>query len=615
MRRLLRIGSMVWLAAACPAAAVTHESVIATGRAFEHGPVGAEVGSLYDLYRDAFTDTGWASLGLRLAIGPGGVSDANDEVLLRVAPDGTQQLIARQGDPAPGAPGRFLSGAPARGMLSDAGEMVFDTKLTGFLDAAYFVDAAGVSHLIAKEGDLAPGIAEPIYGARVRIGPDGTVVFGTNLDSAAGADRAALFVSDGAGGLALVAIDGMTAPGTGGLTFTSISNAGAEVNALGEIVFDPRLEDGIPGANAHAIYRWAGGSLDRVFASGDPKPGGGVFAPSWSGMRTNALGDVLFRTANAIEGGVWVRHADDSFSLLARNGDPVAAPPGAVLVQSWLDPILNDAGETAFAGWVDVAGAVQPAVFGPTPDGVAAVAVVGDPAPELPAGATIDVLGISSERGWLDDAGGIAFLAIVSGPGVRSSDDEILYHRAFDGTFRVIAREGQTVEVGPGDVRTIARLGRPPEPQDPPFHTTFVDLDGQQRALFQPTYADGSRGVVLADLRPARCDVEMSQASYANGDDVVIASLRFENLESASLPARLRLQLTLPIGITVDALDLGAGGGFALPPSFDRQLGPVTMFPLGPEIPLRGAFEWRCALEDPVTGGVIADDRAAFDLE
>jgi hypothetical protein len=113
---------------------------------------------------------------------------------------------------------------------------------------------------------------------------------------------------------------------------------------------------------------------------------------------------------------------------------------------------------------------------------------------------------------------------------------------------------------------------------------------------------------------PLSCDVAMSSATYANGDPVVITSLRFANASATPQPTRLRLQLTLPFGITANALDLGAGGGFAIPGSFDHQLGPVTMFTLQPGQP-RGDFTWRCALEDPVTGSVQAEDRATFTFQ
>jgi hypothetical protein len=114
--------------------------------------------------------------------------------------------------------------------------------------------------------------------------------------------------------------------------------------------------------------------------------------------------------------------------------------------------------------------------------------------------------------------------------------------------------------------------------------------------------------------RPLGCDVEMSQATYTNGQDVVITSLRFQNSSPNAIQTRLRLQITLPFGVTANAIDLGAAGGFFIPGNFDHQLGPVTMFTLQPGQP-RGDFRWRCALEDPTTGAIQAEDVATFTFQ
>lgn len=113
---------------------------------------------------------------------------------------------------------------------------------------------------------------------------------------------------------------------------------------------------------------------------------------------------------------------------------------------------------------------------------------------------------------------------------------------------------------------------------------------------------------------PLACEVAMSQPAYSDGQPVVITSLRFTNRTPNPIQTRLRLQLTLPFGITANAIDLGASGGFFIPGNFDRQLGPVTMFTLQPGQP-RGAFQWRCALEDPTTGAIQAEDLAPFTFQ
>jgi hypothetical protein len=169
-----------------------------------------------------------------------------------------------------------------------------------------------------------------------------------------------------------------------------------------------------------------------------------------------------------------------------------------------------------------------------------------------------------------------------------------------------------TAASAPG-ASSSATLALPPGP-----HTIHAfAVDGQESSMSMLHSRNPVTGPVasLDVVQPAlACDVEMSQPTYGNGEDVVITSLRFVNHTAAPVEARLRLQLTLPFGITANALDLGAGGGFFVPASFDRELGPVTMFTLQPSQP-RGPFQWRCALEDPDTGAVIAEDLAPFTFE
>lgn len=144
-------------------------------------------------------------------------------------------------------------------------------------------------------------------------------------------------------------------------------------------------------------------------------------------------------------------------------------------------------------------------------------------------------------------------------------------------------------------------------------HTIYaMATDGTEgRVTYDYTVVTGpiaSAGFTVPE--PLACQVEMSQAAYQNGQDVVITSLRFRNPNPTPQAVRLRLSLTLPFGVTVDALDVA----IPMPASFDKQLGPVTMFTLQPGQP-RGDFTWRCALEHQSTGAVFAEHTATFAFE
>ncbi|RIL06089.1 MAG: hypothetical protein DCC71_08035 [Proteobacteria bacterium] len=117
--------------------------------------------------------------------------------------------------------------------------------------------------------------------------------------------------------------------------------------------------------------------------------------------------------------------------------------------------------------------------------------------------------------------------------------------------------------------------------------------------------------VELALQQPApQCEVAVSQASYQNGETLVLTRARFANPGTAPRSARVRLELVFPVpGLTVPALDASV----ALPAGFDIDLGPVTAFAFGSEHP-RGRYELRCRVEDPASGEAFAAQSAAFTL-
>jgi len=110
------------------------------------------------------------------------------------------------------------------------------------------------------------------------------------------------------------------------------------------------------------------------------------------------------------------------------------------------------------------------------------------------------------------------------------------------------------------------------------------------------------------------CDVETDAATYTTGEQVVLSTLRYANQTGAPLPTRLRLQISFETLFTGDLVDVGAGGGFSLPAGADLQLGPLPLLVVQAGMP-RGSWAFRCALEDPLTGDVLAEDVAPMTFE
>ncbi len=88
--------------------------------------------------------------------------------------------------------------------------------------------------------------------------------------------------------------------------------------------------------------------------------------------------------------------------------------------------------------------------------------------------------------------------------------------------------------------------------------------------------------------------------------------LRYSNLSPAPLTTRLRLQIDVPLPLTIEVLDIGGDGSLAIPGGFDTDLGPVPMFTVGGQP--SGSYSLRCILEDPASGTIQAQDVFPFTL-
>ncbi len=107
--------------------------------------------------------------------GPGGVT-ANDDTAFFLGTPGALSLALREGDPAPAAlgPGVTIGDVNVTMVMSDAGEIAFPAPLGGAVtaanDSAILVGAPGNFRLVAREGAPAPGAPGFVFAA---IGPAG----------------------------------------------------------------------------------------------------------------------------------------------------------------------------------------------------------------------------------------------------------------------------------------------------------------------------------------------------------------------------------------------------------------------------------------------------------
>jgi hypothetical protein len=199
----------------------------------------------------------------------------NDGALLKYTPSSGLSVVARKGDPVPGAPGNFYNdlgaGVTAAGM-NNAGKVAFvgslrDAAVGGAASGrAFFTDTTGTLTMVARTGNPMP----PIAGANgaefsgvnwgtvfdtALINHNGTVVFHNYGMTGAGVTQTngdAIFKMDSTGTFTKVVRLGDAAPAvstTGGLvTYNTIQGSPA-FNALGQVVFSCLLSSTDGGVN------------------------------------------------------------------------------------------------------------------------------------------------------------------------------------------------------------------------------------------------------------------------------------------------------------------------------------------------------------------------------
>jgi hypothetical protein len=446
-----------------------------------------------------------------------GVSATNDSGLWG-GPAGGLALVAREGDPAPGTPAGVAFGNLFGDPVIRDGRVSFlvFNSLTGAgvsaaNDSGVWSGAPGGVQLIVREGDPAAGAAAGATYGEVQS----NLIGGSNIGGASARLGAAggngLWVGP-PGAVQPIALPGGPAPGTpAGVTFLSTAPQPLVlVNGPGRAVFSGTLAgSGVTTSNDSGIWAGGAGAVQLVAREGSQAaalPAGVLYGLiSQSGF--NDAGQVSLSgsvtgsgVTSANDSAIWTGQPG-ALQLLARKGDPApGGPAGSTLNLSFTAAPLNRAGQAAFrAGLVGggVTTANDTAIWTGTPGSLQMVAREGDPAPGTPAGVTFGDLGTSLTA--LNGSGQVAFRALLAGPGVDTSNDRGIFAGP-PGALQLIAREGQTIDLGGGDLRTIADNGLFAylnHGSEDGQHQSFNDA-GQLAFLAQ--FTDGSRAILVATI-------------------------------------------------------------------------------------------------------------------
>ncbi len=423
-------------------------------------------------------------------------------------------------------------------VMNNAGDIAFmgtafQLDPTPQLLTGLWIERDNQQELIAFNNQRAPGTDDGISFKRIsppQLDAAGHVSFwasvmgpGVTLDNNLG------IWADTGTGLGLIAREGMQAPGEAeGVQIYQFQLGGHRTNTIGQTMFSAFITG--PSIEPGTIKTWIheAGTLTQHRAETDPPlhtlfvelgpelvVQDGDLAPGISPpvelmispidrLVTNRAGQRLFfaflaepGTGTSSTTSVWLE--DDAGSrLIARQGDPApGTEPGVLFNVLGNSNSLNTHGDIALQSslvgngvhgennqgiWIDKDGVLELAVRS------------GTEAPGAGSGANF----FRFEAMGLNDRGAVAFGAKLYGGGIDESNDRGIW--LYDhGSLDLIVREGDQLEVAPGDLRTVSSFLFDPTNEDNGATSGFND---QSQLVFRIGFTDGTSGVFMATPEP-----------------------------------------------------------------------------------------------------------------
>jgi hypothetical protein len=405
-----------------------------------------------------------------------GITTSNNLGLWAGSP-GNVQLVARTGSHAPGlVSGITFSSLDQYYSVNSNRVAAFQGQVQGAGISSFVNDdgiwegAPGLVQLVAQVGTQAPGVGAgttfAYFGSNAFFSPAlndaGTVAFigGLSGTGVPGLPNSGIWMGT-PGSLQLIARAGAAAPGTSGAVFGSlassnISNVEPVLDNLGNLAFRADLASGdSTNQNNFGIFAWSGNSLKLVARAGASAPGiaGAAFgSPSSAGSFSQPSlsgGKIAFQCAVRGPGitldnnlGIWAGTLG-SYQLVARSGQHAPGTAAGVVFGSdsgagcFEDPIINSLGE-------------------------------------------------------------VAFLSVLLGPGVDSTNYMGLFATDPNGNLSLVMRFGDQYDLGGGNLRTINGIG---VLNDLNFIASNADgINDLGQLSVELSFTDNTRALVLAAL-------------------------------------------------------------------------------------------------------------------
>ena len=383
---------------------------------------------------------------------------------------------------------RHYTGNHQKANLSDSGKTVVSTTSLGSnpsTNSGITYHGPGTSDILGQEGSPSPNGGPTFYGfdADVLINADGTALFAASL---AGAPEGLYLGKPGT--VQLMLQRDQPAPGLGaGITFDGFGRP--VLNDLGTMFLTASIQGaGIDLNNNEGLWTVTGTGAQRVLAEGDQPPGlpaGVVFGTldtdeiaftstlGWNSAGQTAFVSHLrgpgvnFSNETAIFAGT-----PGALQLVAREGGSASGRTfdqftGTTSI-GMKGPMISSTGYVAFTAFVS---GFKQSIWLRSPDGtLKLIALQGQQAPGCPAGVTFDGYSPEYVAPYFDllgvnEEGQVAFSSFVAGAGISEAEKNYqgLWMTAPNGLLKLIARAGDPLDIGGGEMKIISNVSASPD--------------------------------------------------------------------------------------------------------------------------------------------------------
>lgn len=414
--------------------------------------------------------------------------------------DGSQPILLNP----PGSPGTnfiFADGLVPP-VVNDPGQVLFVGSDTSNIQDGIFSTASGSTKSVAQYDGPAPGghkFTSAFYYSNSNFGlyqfamnsagraafvAEATLIPGYSIGTAG------VWVQNASGNLETITQVGFGTPAT----FTSVAINDHDQVAIGST-----------GPEGSVLLRNADGSLRTIVSVGDLAPGanGSAFGDTpntFALIDMNKAGDVVFQgdTTNGFRG-VW---ENDSSGLHLVAGKGMVAPGTSATFARAFEPVIDATGDIAFVGTLSHTNSTtinDTGLWESINGQLKLMAREGDVAPGTSGALFDDFLNVAP---LLNSAGRLAFAAALQlGGDVTSANYGGIWEQDAQGVLRLVVRFGDTIEVAPGDFRTISTL-RFTAPASGGEDGRIRAVNDQGQLLYYAQFTDGTGGLFVATVVP-----------------------------------------------------------------------------------------------------------------